>query len=175
MIDATTAGPVAPARMQSEAAIAEIRRITGLTWGQIACVLDVTPRTLHLWASGGAMLRRNEERVHRLLGVLRRVDCGASDVNRRNLTRPLADGSLPVDLLRAGDFDRILAEIGRGQTESSARPGALSTEAKGGRRPPPPEELVDALQERVHREGGRHPRAKSKRLRRGRPDAEGHR
>src|SRR4030065_864926 len=33
-------------------AIAEIRRLTGLTWGQIAEIFDVSRRTIHFWASG---------------------------------------------------------------------------------------------------------------------------
>mgnify|MGYP001563460183 FL=1 len=41
----------------------------------------------------------------------------------------------------------------------------LCAEAKEARKPPPPELLVDALQARIHVEGGRHPRYKPIRLR----------
>ena len=38
------------------AAIAELRRVSGLTWDQLARLVGVSRRTLHFWASGTAVM-----------------------------------------------------------------------------------------------------------------------
>ena len=54
---------------------------------QLATLFGVARRSLHLWASGRPMSGPNEERLHRLVAVLRRIDRGAADWNRRELLR----------------------------------------------------------------------------------------
>lgn len=147
-------------------ALGEVRRLSGLTWEQLAELLGVSRRTLHFWASGKPMNAANEERLHQVLGVLRAMDQGASDYNRAALLAPGAHGVRPFDLLAVGDFEVARHQVGVGIKRRLAL-GPLSEDAAAARRPLPPADLVGALQEPIHVETGRGRAAKSVRVRRG--------
>ena len=51
----TTAGAVVPSAQPAGAAIGELRRLSGLTWDQLARIFSVSRRSLHFWASGKPM------------------------------------------------------------------------------------------------------------------------
>lgn len=154
-----------PAATAGEA-IGEVRRLSGLTWEQLADLLGVSRRTLHFWASGKPVNAANEERLHRVLGLLRAVDRGASDYNRGALLAPDAHGVRPFDLLAAGEYEAARHQLGVGTGRRLAlKP--LSEEAAMARRPLQPADLVGALQDPVHVEPGRGRGAKSVRVRRG--------
>jgi DNA-binding transcriptional regulator YiaG len=165
--DQTTAGASVSAAAPSGAAINELRRVSGLTWDQLARLFDVSRRSLHFWASGKPMTPSNEEHLQRLLAVVRKVDRGSASANRAMLLGVREDGSLPFDLLASGDYDRVLSLLGPGEARRSSPP-KLSEEARAARAPRPPEELVGALQDRIHRDGGIARAAKSVRVRSGR-------
>ena len=74
----TTSGVSLTAVEQSAAAIAELRRLCGFTWDQLARLFNVSRRSLHFWASGKAMSPANEEHLQRVLSVLRRIDRGSA-------------------------------------------------------------------------------------------------
>lgn len=150
----TTAGAVVLSMKPTGAAIGELRRLSGLTWDQLARVFSVSRRSLHFWASGKPMASSNEEHLQRVLAVVRKIDRGAVSENRSALLGAREDGSIPFDLLVAGDYERVVALLGPGQARRVSPP-MLSEEARAARAPRPPEELVGALQDRVHPTSGR--------------------
>ncbi|WP_156040808.1 XRE family transcriptional regulator [Chondromyces apiculatus] len=163
----TTSGALVHVAAPAGAAIGELRRRSGLTWDQLARLFNVSRRSMHFWASGKPMASSNEEHLQRLLAVVRKVDRGSASANRAVLLGVREDGSLPFDLLAAGDYDRVLALLGPGESPRVSPP-KISAEARVARAPRPPEELVDALHDRIHREGGTARAAKSVRVRSGR-------
>lgn len=151
--------------LDTGAAISELRRLAGLTWAQLARVFGVARRSLHFWASGKRINATNEERLRRLLAVLRQADRGSAEENRVMLLRD-HDGMIPIDLLIAGRYEEFLALVGTGRGRRRIDPTPLSREALEARKPLPPAELVDALQDRVHRDVGRGRAARTARSKR---------
>ena len=150
----TSAGaPVMPSEPAGRA-IGELRRLTGFTWDQLARLFNVNRRSLHFWASGKAMNLSNEEHLLRLLAVVRKMDRGSASTNRATLLNPRGDGSILFDLLAAGDYEGVLSSVGAGQA-CGPRPAKQSAEASAIRVPRAPEELIGALQDRVHPASGR--------------------
>lgn len=146
----------APAE-QSEStarAINELHRLTGLTWEQLAEVFQVARRSLHFWASGKPLNGRNEERLRRVLAVIRTTDRGSTSQNRAMLLQD-RDGVVPLDLLVGEEFDVFVELVGAGPGRREFKLTPLSEEARAARRPPPPDQLVGALQDRVHVEKGK--------------------
>lgn len=135
-------------------AIGELRRRSGLTWDQLARLFNVSRRSLHFWASGKPMAASNEEHLQRLLAVIRRVDRGSASANRSALLGVREDGDLPFDMLAMGDYDRVVSLLGAVDAQRIA-PSKVSERARATREPRPPEELVDALQDRIHPTSGR--------------------
>ncbi len=173
---ATTCGyvscltPVSEQRNGTQAAIAELRRLSGLTWERLAKVFGVSRRTLHFWASGKAMNTTNEERLFRMLAVIRRMDRGNARENRTLLLTERS-GVAPIDLLSMGRWDELLDLVGAGRGRTAIERSPLAAKAAKARKPLPPEELVDALQDPVHRDIG-HGRA-AKTVRNTRPNRDG--
>lgn len=153
-LEQTTAGAVVPSVQPAGAAIGELRRLSGLTWDQLARVFSVSRRSLHFWASGKPMAPSNEEHLQRVLAVVRKIDRGSASVNRTALLGVRDDGSIPFDLLIAGDYERVVSLLGAGDATRTSPP-RISHEARAVRTPRPPEELVGALQDRIHPTSGR--------------------
>jgi len=138
-----------------------------LTWDQLSRLFDVSRRSLHFWASGKPSTPANEERLQRLLAVMRRIDRGSGSETRAVLVAPLRDGRLPVDLLADGRFEEVVNLVGLGTPTTRVRPLQISEDARRARMPPPPHEFLDALQDPIHKvRGGGRP-AKSVRFRGG--------
>jgi DNA-binding transcriptional regulator YiaG len=142
-------------RETARRAVSEIRRLSGLTWEQMGVLFQVSRRSVHFWASGKSMNAANEERLMRVLQVIRDSYRGSAQSTRTALVTPV-DGVVPFDLLAKERFDeaRRLLVSGTGGTMTSARV-ALSPAAERTRRPLRPSEIVDASHESVHREVGR--------------------
>jgi transcriptional regulator with XRE-family HTH domain len=136
------------------AAIAELRRSSGLTWDQLARLFGVSRRSLHFWASGSAMTPANEERLQRVLAEIRKVDRGSATANRAMLLAAGPDGALPLDLLAAGQYERALRSMRALGGQARGPVGDRSQGEKDTRAPMPPETLVGALQDRIHRDKG---------------------
>lgn len=153
----TNSGPSAQEDFQrsSGSAIMELRRLSGFDWEQLSRLFGVTRRSLHFWASGEPPSPANEERLQRLLAVVRKIDRGTASVNRSLLLSPLSDGIIPYDLLIAGKYDEVFDRLGPGPIGVRPRPGPMSPQAAALRRPPRPHELVGALQDPVHLKEGR--------------------
>jgi transcriptional regulator with XRE-family HTH domain len=147
-------------------ALHEIRKLTGLTWEQLAGLFKVTRRSLHLWASGEPLSRVNEERLYRLLGTIRYIDRCSASINRSILLSPGSDGKFPLDLLRESRYEEVQKLLGPGDAPRRPMLKPLSVEASNSRRPEKPEELVGALHDPIHRKVGRSRPARAARSRR---------
>ncbi len=123
--------------------LTEVRRLSGLSWDQLARLLKVSRRTLHFWASGKPMARTNEEHLLRVLGVLRLLDPSSSESNRSALFSSVQDEVSAIDLLAARDYERAASVAVR-----------LSAMARAAKAPRSTEVLAGALQERVHHDAG---------------------
>lgn len=132
--------------LPTSAAIMELRRLSGLTWDQLAELFGVDRRSLHFWASGKPLNAGNEERLRRTLSAVRRMDRGGARENRTLLLSEVA-GATPFDLLTTGEYDRFAELVGVGKGRSQAKPRPLAREAREEREPQPLEELLGALQD----------------------------
>ena len=143
------------AKVTPGAAIGELRRRSGLTWDQLARLFGVARRSVHFWMSGKPLNAVNEERLGRMLAVVRHVDRGNAQATRAALLTALSDGTTPFELLAKDHFDEVKEQLGSGSQLSMPAQQRLSPAARAARMPPPPEERVGALQDTVHREVGK--------------------
>lgn len=141
--------------IDSSAAIAELRRRSGLTWEQLARLFGVARRSVHFWVSGKPMNAANEERLGRLLAVVRNIDRGNARATRSVIVTALPDGLIPFDLLVKDEFDEVMGRLGTGPQSYMPTLTPLSVAAQAARMPPSPDEYVGALQDTVHHEVGR--------------------
>jgi DNA-binding transcriptional regulator YiaG len=165
-LEQTTAGTVVPSEKPAGAAIGELRRLSGLTWDQLARIFSVNRRSLHFWANGKPMTSKNEEHLQRVLAVVRKIDRGSASANRTSLVGVREGGVIPLDLLTGRNYQGVLTILGPGVIRHAPTPSAKTgVEARVARTPLAPDELVGALQNRVHRESGALRAAKSVRVR----------
>ncbi len=146
-------------------ALSEVRKLTGLTWEQLAKIFNVSRRSLHFWASGQSISRFNEESLHRLLGTLRYIDRGNANTNRSALLNPCKNGQLPFDLLVTGRYEDVKKELGCGNTPEPVQLIPIDENERVLRKPQKLNELIDALQEPIHKEAGRSRSVRSARIR----------
>ncbi|MCK5690276.1 hypothetical protein KAI87_13450 [Myxococcota bacterium] len=149
-----TGGGQELARQSAESAIMELRRLTSLTWEQLANLFGTTRRSLHFWASGKTMNKKNEEHLYRALAVINRVDRGSGSKNRMMLFQDY-DGVIPFDLLKAQKYSEFSLLVGPGSGRHHEKLSPLSDEAQKAHKPLPPEMLVDAMTDPIHRDIGR--------------------
>ncbi len=149
----------------TQQAVNELRKLSGLTWEQLASLFDVSRRSVHFWASGQPLTSANEEKLNRILDVVEYISRGSASSNRSLLMSITDDGESYLELLKAGEFDRVKHLLGAGNAPAKPQLGQLSPAAEMSRRPPNPADLVDALQDSVHREVGKSRAAKSVRSR----------
>ena len=153
-VDRTTSGITLRATGSPEAtqkSISELRRLSGLTWEQLAKLFNVSRRSLHFWASGQPLSRFNEEQLNRLLEAIQYIDRGSANLNRSLLLKS-SNGNQNFDLLVAGQYEEFKKIVGCGNAPQKPQLGSLSEDALAARRPQNPADLVDALQEPIHRE-----------------------
>ncbi|MBD2359761.1 XRE family transcriptional regulator [Anabaena minutissima FACHB-250] len=166
----TSSGLTIPSTSSAETtriALNQLRKLSGLTWDQLARLFDVSRRSLHSWASGKPLSRFNEEQLNRLLATVQYINCGSVSLNRSLLLTPSIDGRLPFDLLIAGQYEEVKRILGSGNAPQRPKLAPLSEDARTSRMPPNPADLVDALQEPIiHREVGRSRPARAVRSRR---------
>lgn len=135
-------------------AVSELRRISGLTWEQLGQLFDVSRRSVHFWASGKHLNAGNEQRLMQVLDVVRAA--GRDDArSTRAALFEMKDGTTAFALLTAERFEEARAILGVGVARPRTVLAELSTAAKAARKPLPPEDLIDAQHDRVHRDRGR--------------------
>jgi hypothetical protein len=96
----------------------------------------------------------HEEHLQRILAVMRRIDRGSAAANRSALLRACENETIPFDLLAARDYERVVTMLGESGAQRVQQP-RLANEAVSARSPQPPDELVGALQDRIHPASGR--------------------
>ena len=133
----------------TSSAVNRLRRLSGLTWEQLAGLFGVSRRSVHFWASGRPLNAENEEHLFQVLGVL---EAGTAEAHGRSTLMDTSRGGPSVyDLLCQGRYAEAESAL-RGRTPArtpSRRPAPLDQEAQDARRPPSPERLVGALNDRV--------------------------
>lgn len=107
----------------------ELRRVSGLTWAQIAEVFDVSARAPYHWASGKTVSAENHERLGQVVTVLRFIDRGSAEENRNLLLGNARPGQTYLDLLCGGEYKLVRALAGEGVGRPSFGP-ALSQDAE---------------------------------------------
>lgn len=160
--DPTASGPsrdavAAQMEIETEAtrkAVSELRRISGLTWEQLAGLFGVSRRSVHFWASGKPLNATNHERLMRVLDVVRHADRGTARSTRAALL-DAREGTTAFEMLADQRFWEARTALGRGRTRLVPTLTALSEAAQTARKPLPPDELHDAKSDRVHQEPGR--------------------
>jgi transcriptional regulator with XRE-family HTH domain len=139
---------------KTSSAILELRRLSGLTWEQLANLFDVRRRTLHFWASGKPVNGPNEERLRRVLAAVRSTARGTAAGNRSLLLQECG-GAVPFDLLARGEYGAFVRLVAAGPGRHDTKPTPRSRDAREARKPAPPDRLVGALQDRVHTQPGK--------------------
>ena len=134
--------------VQHGASVAELRRLSGLTWDQLAGLMDVSRRSLHHWVSGKPASAEHQTRLQRLLGTLRRLDRGDSTQNRTLLLTPDHTGRLLLDWLKSEQYEAAVALAGQQAAQRVSASTELSAAARASRTPPAPADLVQAKQDR---------------------------
>ncbi len=135
-------------------AVSELRRISGLTWEQLAGLFGVSRRSVHFWASGKPLNATNHERLMRVLDVVRYADRGTARGTREALLAA-REGTTAFEMLAEQRFREARLALGRGRTRPVPVLTPLSPAAQKARKPLPPDELHDAKSDRVHQEPGR--------------------
>jgi DNA-binding XRE family transcriptional regulator len=137
----------------------ELRKISGLTWEQLAQLFDVSRRSIHFWASGQQLLAKNEAKLNQILDTVQYISRGSASINRSLLMEIASNGKSHLELLKTGEYDQVKYSIGAGNTPKN--PTITQPAKEKSSTLPNPGDLVDALQDSIHREVGRARRAKS--------------
>jgi hypothetical protein len=144
----------------------ELRRLSGLTWDQLAGIFDVSRRTMHLWASGKPMTIGHETKLHRVTAFIHRIERGEARLNRAALLSVRSDGVSVLDLLLRREYEEAEKVLGRGGGRVRRALTPLSAEAREVRRPRAVADLLQTEPLATHRHpSNRLSRAVSRRLR----------
>lgn len=95
--------------------IHKIRRLTGFTWEQVAKLVGVSRRAVHLWLSGGRIGDRNYEKLGKILALIEQIDRGNAEENRTLLLSQSKNGRTFCELLSVGEFELVQELAGKGQ------------------------------------------------------------
>jgi DNA-binding transcriptional regulator YiaG len=158
--------PAAPPVRLSQQAVNELRKLSGLTWEQLAHLFDVSRRSVHFWASGQPLAVAHEEKLNRILDAVQYISLGSASLNRSLLMGLGKDGRSYLELLAAGEYAQVKRLLGVG----TAHPKPQLAPLAAARIPANPADLVDALQDPIHREVGKSRLAKSVRSRKHRDE-----
>lgn len=131
-------------------AVGELRRLSGLTWAQLADLFGVSRRAVHFWASGKALKPTHAEHLRKVLDTIRAGVRSSARATREALLEAESGDSV-FALLRQRRFAEATAKLGRTSHKPRPRGAPLSPKSKAERTPLPPEQLLDAIQEPAHR------------------------
>jgi len=167
-VEMTTSGMTLLSTSSPEAtqkALSKLRRLSGLTWDQLAKVFNVSRRSLHFWASGKPLSRSSEEQLNRVLGSIQYIDRGSANLNRSLLLQSDSNGNLLLDLLVTGKYEELKQIVGAGNASHKLELGALSEEEHKMRMPLPPDVLANPLPDIGYRQTGKSKPARAARSR----------
>ena len=125
-------------------AVLEMRRISGLTWDEVAGLFGVTRRAIHHWANGSSLKPEHIRQVHEVLRVIRLTAWPSTEETRSALLTPLAAGQTPVELLKAQDFEGVIASLGTNNRPAFAVPRRQTSSPH----PPNPSAFLSGLHDR---------------------------
>lgn len=125
-------------------AIFEMRRISGLTWDELAGLFGVTRRAIHHWANGNSLKPDNIRQVHDVLRALRTIARASVEETRAALLAPLAAGRTALQLLQARDYDGVVGLFGAGDRPAVLPPRRSARPSEQ----PHPTAFLGALQDR---------------------------
>lgn len=91
--------PVLTISASLSSAIYDIRRLTGLTWEELAELFSVNRRSVHYWANGGALKPQHAVHVRLVLDAVRQFDRRGAAIARLTLLTSNASGTRSLDLL----------------------------------------------------------------------------
>lgn len=95
--------PVQPAPTLDQSAVPgmlqRLRRLSGLSWGEIARAVGVSRRTIHNWLAGARVAGVHLTRLLELGRVVDNVSTGSVEATRTAMMRPSADGRSILDEL----------------------------------------------------------------------------
>ena len=83
----------------------EIRKLTGFTWHQLAALLDVDRRSLHLWVTGGGIRPEHERMLIDLRDITREYNAGNPADTRAEMMSGEFRSQLVRDLLTRARID----------------------------------------------------------------------
>jgi transcriptional regulator with XRE-family HTH domain len=162
--------PATPPVRLTQQAVNELRKLSGLTWEQLACLFDVSRRSVHFWASGQPLAVAHEEKLNRILDAVQYISLGSASLNRSLLMGLGKDGRSYLELLAAGEYEEVKRLLGVGNAHTKPQLAPLAPASAAARIPANPADLVDALQDPIHREVGKSKLAKSVRSRKHRDE-----
>ncbi|MCG7572527.1 hypothetical protein MHM39_03015 [Phaeobacter sp. CNT1-3] len=94
--------------------VQEFKRLSGLTWAQVAQVFEVSSRAPFDWASGKPMNAKNHEKLASAVAAIRFIDRGTSEDNRNLLLSEAIGGQTFLALLQASEFGYVREIAGKG-------------------------------------------------------------
>jgi DNA-binding transcriptional regulator YiaG len=132
-------------------AIMELRRLSGMTWEQLATLFDVSRRTVHFWAIGKPLNATHEEQLYRVLSAVKQIDRGSADENRNSLFTADREGVAPIDLLSAGRYSDVVDRVGGAHWARPVRT-PIAPKVREERMPDRPEVLAGAVHRPSYRD-----------------------
>jgi DNA-binding transcriptional regulator YiaG len=119
------------------AAIYEIRRLSGLTWDELAHLFAVTRQAVSDWANGKPLKPQNLHKVTAILAAMRTGHRTTATETRAALLARLPSGSRPIDLFGENEPERALSEL------QAVRLPAVAPPVVRERRHPHPVDLLE--------------------------------
>lgn len=108
--------------------VAELRRLTGLTWAQISYMFGVSKRAPFHWASGKNVSSEHHQRLGKIVSLVRYFDRGSAEENKKRLLAQARDGHTFLDLLSIGQDNDFRELVGKGSGRKLL-PGSLTPTA----------------------------------------------
>ena len=137
-----------PGGQSLSVAILEIRLRSRLTWEQLSNLFNVSRRTIQHWANGRPLSSQNEKYVLHELKVIRHLDIGIQRDTRSRLLS-MDHGESIFNLLASRKFEDVYRlVVGTASDVGSRNRISLSSDEWTRRRPPRPELLLSAQQDR---------------------------
>ncbi len=141
----TSTEPTAPVSTYStslSSAIYDIRRLSGLTWEELAELFGVNRRSVHYWANGGALKPQHNIHVRHVLNAIRQFHRRGAAAARQTLLRSDASGTRPLDLLSQHQYHAAVV-LFNSTPKSDTQPTTHPNKAL-----PQPTSLMGALPDR---------------------------
>ncbi len=111
--DSTSYGAVLPPVTDGSVTAARllaVRKMTGLTWSQLAGILGVDRRSVHNWAVGGRMSSGHEEALSRLSDLSHRLFHGDPAATRHELFAHIPPATPPAARPSTGKPRSVLSQ-----------------------------------------------------------------